>query len=322
MSISAALLLSMSVVAAQVDAEPMDDPMMNVEEPIEEGFFEETGESVDEAAEDTGQALEEAAQETGEALEAAGEEMQDIGEPELEGQEIDTEVRVREEPAVEMETAPAAEMEPEPTARVEQRESDVDINVDFAGTEESRSPTLLGTQPVGAMVMIGGGAVDFATSGPSQFASTGGYWNARIAGTRTILSAEAAYIGRAHGISATGLSAGSTLLGNGVEGLIRLNAPFETGDVLIEPFAVAGGSWEYFTILNEGANTSSLEDNDVAVFVPVGVGLAAAWQGLSIDVRGLYRHAFLSEMFGDSGFGLDDSALNTWQLGANLGFEF
>jgi hypothetical protein len=103
---------------------------------------------------------------------------------------------------------------------------------------------------------------------------------------------------------------------------VRLNAPFEAGDVLIEPFAVAGGSWEYFTILNEGANTSSIEDNDVAVFVPVGVGLAAAWQGLSIDVRGLYRHAFLSEMFGDSGFGLDDSALNTWQLGANIGFEF
>lgn len=323
MTISAAFLLSMSVVAAQVDADPMDDPSMNVEEPIEEGVFEETGEAVDEAAEETGQALEEAAQDTGEALDAAGEELRDIGDPQMEGQEIDTDVRVREEPSVEVERRDVRMEEPEPTARVEQTDSDVDINVDFAGADDQRSETILGMEPVGAMLMIGGGAVDFAASGPEQFTDTGGYWNARIAGTRTILSAEAAYIGRAQGISATGLSAGSTLLGNGVEGLVRLNAPFETGDVLIEPFAVAGGSWEYFTILNEGANTSSLNDNDVAVFLPVGVGLAAAWQGLSVDVRGLYRHAFLSEMFGDDGgFGLSEDALNTWQLGANLGFEF
>lgn len=316
MTISAAFLLSMSVVAAQVDAEPMDDPSM------EEGVFEEAGENVDEAAEQTGEALEEAAEDTGEAVDAAQEEMQEIGEPQLEGQEIDTDVRVREEPSAEIERHDADVRMEEPTARVDTTESDVDINVDFAGADEQRSETLLGMEPVGAMLMVGGGAVDFATSGPEEFTQTGGYWNARIAGTRTILSAEAAYIGRAHGIEATGLSAGSTLLGNGVEGLVRLNAPFETGEVLIEPFAVAGGSWEYFTILNEGANTSSINDNDVAVFVPVGVGLAAAWQGLSVDVRGLYRHAFLSEMFGDSGFGLDESALNTWQLGANLGFEF
>lgn len=324
MTISAAFLLSMSVVAAQVDADPMDDPSMNVEEPAEEGAFEETGEAIDEAAEETGEALEEAAEDTGEAVEEARDEMQEIGEPQLEGQEIDAEVRVEEEPSVEVERhdADVRMEEPEPTAQVETTESDVDINVDFAGADEQRSETLLGMEPVGAMLMVGGGAVDFATAGPEEFTQTGGYWNARIAGTRTILSAEAAYIGRAHGIEATGLSAGSTLLGNGVEGLVRLNAPFETGEVLIEPFAVAGGSWEYFTILNEGANTSSINDNDVAVFLPVGVGLAAAWQGLSVDVRGLYRHAFLSEMFGDSGFGLDESALNTWQLGANLGFEF
>ncbi len=312
MTISAAFLLSMSVVAAQVDQEPMDDPNMEMSE---EGVFEETGEAVDEAAEETSEALDE-------TVDEARQEIEDIGEPQLEGEQVDVDVRA-EEPMIERQDIDAEVRmeEPAPTAQVETSESDVDIDVDFAGTEPA-SETLLGVEPVGAMLMVGGGAVDFATSGPEEFTQTGGYWNARIAGTRTILSAEAAYIGRAQGIEATGLSAGSTLLGNGVEGLVRLNAPFETGDVLIEPFAVAGGSWEYFTILNEGANTSSLNDNDVAVFLPVGVGLAAAWQGLSVDVRGLYRHAFLSEMFGDSGFGLDDSALNTWQLGANLGFEF
>lgn len=318
MTFSAAFLVSMSVVAAQVGADPMDDPNMEMNEPMEEqGAFEKAGEDVDEA-------LEEAGEDIDEATEEAAEEIESVGEPELEGERID--VRT-EEPIMEMERdadvdVRVQEPQPEPTARVETSDDDVDIDVDFAGADDMREETLLGVEPVGAMLMVGGGGIDFATSGPESFTQTGGYWNARIAGTRTILSGEAAYIGRAHGISATGLSAGSTLLGNGVEGLLRLNAPFEAGDVLIEPFAVAGASWEYFTILNEGANTSSVEDNDAVVFLPAGVGLAAAWQGLSVDVRGLYRHAFLSEMFGDSGFGLDENALNSWQLGANLGFEF
>lgn len=304
MTFSAAFLFSMSVVAAQVGAEPMDEPMteserieyerVETERVEDEGFAEETGEAIDETVEETGEEL-------GEAADAAQREFRQMDAPEVE---------VEREPVIER----------EPTAV--RTDDDMDINVDFGGTDPQREETLLGMEPVGAMLMVGGGAVNFATSGPEQFTETGGYWNARLAGTRTILSGEVAYLGRAQGINATGLSAGSTLLGNGVEGLARLNAPFEAGEVLIEPFAVAGASWEYFTILNEGANTSSLDDNDAVVFLPVGVGLAGAWQGLSLDVRGLYRHAFLSEMFGDSGFGLNENALNTWQLGANLGFEF
>jgi hypothetical protein len=132
MTISAAFLLSMSVVAAQADADPMDDPSINVEEPVEEGFFEESGEAVDEAVEDTGQALEEAADEAGQALEEAGQEMRDIGDADME-QDVDTRVELEERPSVEVQR--------EPTARIEQRESDVDINVDFAGADDTRAET-------------------------------------------------------------------------------------------------------------------------------------------------------------------------------------
>ncbi|MFZ9887496.1 MAG: hypothetical protein ACO3JL_08340 [Myxococcota bacterium] len=265
----------------------------------EPGFFEKTGATADESLESAGRAIEETVEDVTRTMAP--------GERPAEPAEVSEGVSAADDVAAAEEKSPQT--------------ANVDINIDFTGTAP-REETILGTTPMGAMVMVGGGTMDFARAGPSDFTGTGGYWNARVAGTRTILSAEGAYIGRAQSIDAVGLSAGSTLLGNGVEGLLRLNAPFSQQGILIEPFAVAGGSWEYFTILNDGANTSSIDDNDVVVFLPVGLGVAAAWQGLSLDLRGLYRHAFLSDMFGSSGFGIDSPAMSSWQLGANVGFEF
>lgn len=301
MTFPAACLWSLAVFATQTGMTEPEEMEETRGETVEEeaGFFEKTGETADESLESAGRAIEETLEDVSQTF-APGEEAKPQGES----------------------PAEAAPLEDEPApAQPAPQSANVELNIDFTGTAP-REETILGTTPMGAMVMVGGGTMDFARSGPSDFTGTGGYWNARVAGTRTILSAEGAYIGRAQSIDAVGLSAGSTLLGNGVEGLLRLNAPFSQQGVLIEPFAVAGGSWEYFTILNEGANTSSLDDNDVVVFLPVGLGVAAAWQGLSLDLRGLYRHAFLSDMFGSSGFGLDSPAMSSWQLGANVGFEF
>jgi hypothetical protein len=176
---------------------------------------------------------------------------------------------------------------------------------------------------VGTMLQVGGGVQNF-TRAARETTNPGGYWDVRgVLGTRSIIGAEAAYHGSAQDIDAVGLDEGAWLMSNGLEGALRLQAPIPAGDsALIQPYAFGGVGAQFYQLVNEGTNTSSVEDGDVVMDVPVGVGLAAGIGGATLDGRFTYRHTMGNELLGDDLYGTSDRALNNWSLGANLGFEF
>lgn len=179
----------------------------------------------------------------------------------------------------------------------------------------------------GASVLVGGGVTNFTQSNLTDSTSVGGYWDVRGSlGTRSILGLEAAYHGNSRDIQAIGLREETFLVGNGLEGAIRVNAPltFEQNnlDVLVEPFAFGGVGWTRYNLFNEGTNTSSVLDQDDVFVVPLGVGIAGSVEGVMLDARFTYRPAFGSDLVGSATGAFETDSLSDWSLGANLGFEF
>lgn len=179
----------------------------------------------------------------------------------------------------------------------------------------------------GASVLVGGGVTNFTQSNLTDSTSVGGYWDVRGSlGTRSILGLEAAYHGNSRDIQAIGLRDETFLVGNGLEGAIRVNAPltFEQNnlDVLVEPFAFGGVGWTRYNLFNEGTNTSSVLDQDDVFVVPLGLGIAGSVEGVMLDARFTYRPAFGSDLVGSATGAFETDSLSDWSLGANLGFEF
>lgn len=203
-----------------------------------------------------------------------------------------------------------------------------DLDVDYDDDDDDVS-ILIGEDAdnivtgVGTMLQVGGGVQNF-TRAARETTNPGGYWDVRgVLGTRSIIGAEAAYHGSAQDIDAVGLDEGAWLMSNGIEGALRLQAPIPAGDAaLIQPYAFGGVGTQFYQLVNEGNNTSSVKDGDVVMDLPVGVGLAAGVGGATIDGRFTYRHTMGNELLGDDLYGTSDRALNNWSLGANLGFEF
>jgi hypothetical protein len=168
----------------------------------------------------------------------------------------------------------------------------------------------------GAEVALGGGVMNFSSGTARGMTGTGGSWNLRLVwGTRSIVGFEAAYIGSAQNISATGLDPNAALIGNGFEGTLRINAPLPFGYSLLEPFAVGGLGWTRFDIVNNDFNTSSLKEKDNLLTVPVGAGLAASYRGFMVDGRFTYRFAYREDLIGSAN-------LDSWIVSINLGSEF
>ena len=179
--------------------------------------------------------------------------------------------------------------------------------------------------PAGVYGFVGGGVNSFTESGADDLTDVGGAWEARVGiGSRSIIGAEVAYVGTARDIVALGLDSDAFLVSNGLEGVARLNVPITPDDttVLIEPYTFAGLGWNRFNISSDEPNTSSLDDVDNVLSVPLGIGIAVGFSGVTLDARATYRQAVGSDLIeeGDSSF--DDTSLNSWGLGAALGFEF
>lgn len=201
--------------------------------------------------------------------------------------------------------------------------------------EEEEEDGLIGSAlftPVGAGLLVTGGFKDFVEPVTTDTLTPGGYWDVRgIFGTRSFVGVEAAYHGSAQDVQAIGLQDDAFLISNGVEGAVRLNAPITQAmlpavdlqaPLLIEPFAFAGLGWQRYSLFNEGDNTSNVENQDDILTVPVGAGLAFAIAGLHLDARVTYRQAFFSELLGGTTSSFADNSLNSWSVGAGLGFEF
>ncbi|MDP2340426.1 MAG: hypothetical protein Q8O67_05685 [Deltaproteobacteria bacterium] len=179
--------------------------------------------------------------------------------------------------------------------------------------------------PAGVYGFLGGGVSNFTESSPESATQVGGYWDARVGiGTRSILGAEVAYVGSARDISALGLASDAVLISNGLEGVARLNVPITptNTDVLIEPYTFGGVGWNRFDVASASPNTSSIEDVDNVMTVPLGIGLAVGFSGLTLDARATYRHTLGSDLVASSSSSFSDSSLNSLGLGAALGFEF
>jgi hypothetical protein len=168
----------------------------------------------------------------------------------------------------------------------------------------------------GAGVELGGGVMNFTGSTARAMTDTGGSWDLRLVwGTRSILGFEAAYIGSAQNLNATGLDPDAVLLGNGAEANLRLNAPFVYHESLVEPFAIGGIGWTRFDVVNDNFNESTVREKDHVMTVPVGAGLAASYRGLMFDARFTYRFVYNEELLGSA-------KMDNWIASANIGSEF
>lgn len=218
----------------------------------------------------------------------------------------------------------------EPRERDDADDKKADKKADQREEDESSERGPLATEPaaltpMGLYGFLGGGATNFTEPGAVGATSVGGYWDARVGvGTRSYLGAEVGYVGSARNVEALGLADDAFLLSNGVEGVARLNVPILLGDntTLLEPYTFGGIGWNHYNVVTDSANTSSIDDSDDVMTVPLGVGIALGFMGVTLDARATYRQALDSDIFGSETSSFADTSMNSWGAGAALGFEF
>jgi hypothetical protein len=174
---------------------------------------------------------------------------------------------------------------------------------------------------IGVETTIGGGETGFVDDNARAFTQTGGTWETRVAaGTRRYVALEAAYVGSAQNINALGVGDNARLVGNGVEGDLRINLTRQ----MVQPYLFGGVGWDHYRLSMNGANTSSLRDQDDIMTVPFGVGVAfRLTPGFTFDVRGTGRAAFYDDLMdGPYAASGQDARLHTWNVGGRLGWEF
>jgi hypothetical protein len=173
----------------------------------------------------------------------------------------------------------------------------------------------------GMSVMAGGGVTDFTASAARDATRTGGSWDVRFAfGTRRWVGVEGSYIGGANGVHGLGPTNGNaTLVRNGLEGSLRLNAPTYVRDTVLEPYFTAGFGWNGYRVLNVHDATSSVNaTSSNTVSVPIAAGFSVAWKGFIADLRYTIRPTYRQTTFVTEG----SSALTNWDLGGMVGYEF
>jgi hypothetical protein len=184
-----------------------------------------------------------------------------------------------------------------------------------ADVDETPGDTL---ERYGIAVALGGGVEGFASETLRDATDPGGQWNVRVAiGTRSPLAFEAAYIGSAQSIDALGLDNDAILVGNGVEGKVRVNLLDEE----IQPFAFAGIGWRRYSLTNEDFNTSAVSSDDDVLELPFGVGVAYKYRGFLLDARGEMRLATEEDLM-PSRNSADPADMHRWGVNANIGYAF
>jgi hypothetical protein len=169
----------------------------------------------------------------------------------------------------------------------------------------------------GVALTAGGGISNFVGTIRDE-TSTAGMWNVRVSyGTRVYMGVEGAYLGAAGPINGLGPGAQSTLVRNGVEGTLRMNAPLMSRVALVEPYIFGGVGWDHYSVSTTSVSTS-LDAGDDVVTAPVGLGFDFTYRGLVADGRFCYRATF-GENKNGAGTRQD---LSNWTLGAQLGYEF
>jgi hypothetical protein len=171
---------------------------------------------------------------------------------------------------------------------------------------------------MGIQTSVGGGAVGFIDTAVRNNVNTGGSWEARLTfGSRLPVAIEGAYIGSSQNIDALGLSTNSHLVGNGVEGDLRLNFT----NYMVQPYIFGGAGWTHYQIYNTVTNNSDITSHDDVGTVPLGAGLSIRpAKVFLIDVRGTYRAVFNDTMF--DRVTTTSNSMQNWNVGGRIGFEF
>jgi len=171
---------------------------------------------------------------------------------------------------------------------------------------------------VGFGFTVGGGVDDFARTAMRDLTDIGGSWNARLTiGTHSYIAGEVSYIGSAQSVDFFGLGTNATLVGNGVQGNLRVNM---TTHSMFQPYIFGGGAWRHYSLSNNDFNAFDINTSDDVAEVPVGAGIAFNYAGFVIDARGEYRWAFGGDMV--PSLTNDDRAMDRWGVSGNVGFEF
>jgi hypothetical protein len=174
---------------------------------------------------------------------------------------------------------------------------------------------------IGIEATLGAGAIGFIDETARNATQTGAAWDARLMfGSRLPIAIEGAYVGSVQNIEALGLGTSSLLLGNGVEGTLRVNL----SRARVQPYLFGGVGWTRYQLTNAQSNTSSLLGSDDVGTVPLGGGLSARLgTAFILDVRGTYRATFGGDMFQGVALNTDSSnAMQTWSAAGRIGFEF
>ena len=174
---------------------------------------------------------------------------------------------------------------------------------------------------LGWSVTVGGGVEDFTGDTMRRTTGTGGSWNVRITGgTHSYIGFEASYIGSAQSINALGLTTDSTLVGNGVQGAVRINGTIHSP---VQPFGYGGAAYRNYSLSTNGVNTSDIATHDNVLEVPLGVGLGVYLMdgSLAIDVRGEYRFAWGQRVLVPETNGTS-ALLDRWGVMGNIGYAF
>ncbi len=282
-ALSAFVALGMMATAnAQDDESQVQDPMVEEELPVEE--------------EDTG---------------AYGEEPQQPPAEEL-GHDRPMpsgEMRTEEETEV-VPVIPVVPVDPDAVDE-EERTGVITAPVEEEVEEEDRRPMF------GLGVSAGAGVTGFANDNANDIIDPGVDYTARLhVGGNSPIGLEAGYVGSAQNIDTTGLDNSAVLISNGVEGALRLN--LSTG--VVQPYVIGGLAWRRYDITNEDFNTSSVNDEDDILEVPVGAGLAWRYGGALVDGRANYRFASQEDLI--PGVNNDDLGLDTWSFTLRAGWEF
>lgn len=173
---------------------------------------------------------------------------------------------------------------------------------------------------LGVGITAGGGVAGFTDSELRDTTGDGGDWDVRATfGTRSLLAFEASYLGSAQTIDSLGLDDSAILVGNGIQGNLRVNA---MPDFVVQPFAFGGVAWRRYDLTNADTNTSAVNDSDDVIEFPVGVGVAYRYRGLLLDARGEVRFAteedLVPNLAGESGA----EKMHRYGINANIGYEF
>lgn len=175
--------------------------------------------------------------------------------------------------------------------------------------------------PGGFAITGGGGVDDFAQGGMRDLTKTGGGWNIRAAiGTKEYAALEGSYIGSAQTIEQPGFNQNATLIGNGAQLALRLNA---TKNTMVQPFLYGGVAWRHYNITNRTSDFNEIGFNrsdDVAEF-PIGIGASGHFGAFTADARGEYRFVTDENLIPDPNDIGTFLGMNRWSVMVNLGYE-